>query len=186
MFLRRQVKRPELVPADRLILTALGLSSPPGRLLFSAATLLRWHRKLMRKHWSAFGLLPRPGRPPISDELQQLIQRLAVRIPAGASAASKANCSIRLPGIGDHHPRHPSHSASTQARWSDLGRVPQRPRRSHPGLRLRHRRHRAASDSLRCRRAKVDPAALGATEVVGRDGLGPFTPAVTGPERCAY
>jgi hypothetical protein len=48
--LRRQVKRPDLLPADRMILAALGSRLPPGRLLFSPATLLRWHRELVRKH----------------------------------------------------------------------------------------------------------------------------------------
>src|SRR6266516_344486 len=67
--LRRQVKRPDLLPADRMILAALGSRLPPRRLLFSPATLLRWHRELVRKHWSAFGLRPRRGRPPISDSL---------------------------------------------------------------------------------------------------------------------
>ena len=79
--LRRRVKRPDLLPTDRLILTALGLRLPPGRLLFSPAILLRWHRELVRKHWSAFGLRPRRGRPPISDELRQLILRLARENP---------------------------------------------------------------------------------------------------------
>lgn len=46
--LSRQVKRPELLPTDRLILAALGLRLAPGRLRFSPATLLRWHR-----NWSA-------------------------------------------------------------------------------------------------------------------------------------
>ncbi len=79
--LRRQVKRPDLLPADRMILAALGLRLPPGRLLFSPATLLRWHRELVRKHWSAFGLRPRRGRPPISDELRNLILRLGRENP---------------------------------------------------------------------------------------------------------
>ncbi len=81
--LRRQVKRPDLLPADRMILAALGLRLPPGRLLFSPATLLRWHRELVRKHWSAFGLRPRRGRPPISDELRNLILRLGRENPRG-------------------------------------------------------------------------------------------------------
>ena len=70
-----------LLPADRMILAALGLRLPPGRLLFSPATLLRWHRELVRKHWSAFGLRPRRGRPPISDELRNLILRLGRENP---------------------------------------------------------------------------------------------------------
>jgi len=36
--LRRQVKGPELVPADRFVFAALGLRMPPGRLMFSPAT----------------------------------------------------------------------------------------------------------------------------------------------------
>ncbi len=79
--LRRHVKRPELVPADRLVFAALGLRLPPGRLMFSPATLLRWHRELMRRHWSAFRLRPRRGRPPISEELRQLILRLGRENP---------------------------------------------------------------------------------------------------------
>ena len=75
--LRRQVKRPELLPADRLILSAVGRRLTPGRLLFSPATMLRWHHELVRRHWSAFHSRPRRGRPPISEELRQLILRLA-------------------------------------------------------------------------------------------------------------
>src|SRR5262245_27068234 len=79
--LRRQVKRPELLPADRLILSAIGLRLPPGRLMFSPATLLRWHQELVRRHWSAFRSRPRRGRPQIPDELRQLILRLARENP---------------------------------------------------------------------------------------------------------
>ena len=79
--LRRQVKRPDLLPADRMILAALGLRLPPGRLLFSPATLLRWHRELVRRHWSAFRLRPRRGRRPVPDEVLQLILRLARENP---------------------------------------------------------------------------------------------------------
>ncbi len=79
--LRRQVKRPDLLPTDRMILAALGLSLPPGRLLFSPTTLLRWHRELVRRHGSAYGLRPRRGRPPISEERRDLILRLARENP---------------------------------------------------------------------------------------------------------
>jgi hypothetical protein len=68
--LRRQVKRPELLPADRMILAALGRGLRPGRLMFSPATLLRWHQELVRKHWAAFRQRPRRGRPPISSDLK--------------------------------------------------------------------------------------------------------------------
>ncbi len=35
----------------------------------------------MRKHWAAFGLRPRRGRPPVSDELRNLILRLGRENP---------------------------------------------------------------------------------------------------------
>src|SRR6266516_2826790 len=92
--LRRQVKRPDLLPADRMILAALGMRLPPGRLLFSPATLLRWHRELVRKYWAAFGLRPRRGRPPMSDELRNLILRLGRENPRwGDRRILYANCT---------------------------------------------------------------------------------------------
>ena len=65
--LRRQVKRPDLFPIDRLILSALARRLPAGRLMFSPATLMRWHRELVRRKWVAFSRRPRHGRPPIRD-----------------------------------------------------------------------------------------------------------------------
>src|SRR5438132_12434555 len=50
--LKRQVARPQLRPADRLVLTALSQMLPRGRsLLIEPATLLRWHRELVRRRW---------------------------------------------------------------------------------------------------------------------------------------
>jgi hypothetical protein len=81
VVLRRQVKRPDLLPADRLVLAPLGRRLPVGRLLFTPATVLRWHRELVRRRWSAFGRRPRRGRPPIPEEVRSLIVRMA-RKPA--------------------------------------------------------------------------------------------------------
>ena len=61
--LRRQVKRPDLLPADPMILAALGLRLPPGRLLLSPSTQLRWHHELVRRRWSAFRQRPRERTP---------------------------------------------------------------------------------------------------------------------------
>jgi hypothetical protein len=49
--------------------------------LRTPATLLRWHRELVRRRWATFGRRPRRGRPPISEELRSLIVRMATENP---------------------------------------------------------------------------------------------------------
>src|SRR6266516_8044146 len=80
--LRRQVGRPRLRSADRVLLAAFGQLLPRGRrsFLVQPATLLRWHRDLVRRRWSYPGR--RPGRPPLVAQTQQLILRLAAENPS--------------------------------------------------------------------------------------------------------
>src|SRR5205809_4307480 len=78
--LRRQVGRPRLRSADRVLLAALGRLLPrPCSFLVQPATLLRWHRALVRRRWTYEGR--RPGRPPLNAEIRQLILRLAAENP---------------------------------------------------------------------------------------------------------
>lgn len=77
-ILRRQVRRPQFTPGDRLLLAALSRVLPRRSrraFLVRSETLLRWHRRLVAKHWT----YPRrsPGRPPIDDQVRELIVRLA-------------------------------------------------------------------------------------------------------------
>src|SRR5262249_41745909 len=78
--LKRQVARPQLRPADRLVLAALSQVLPRGRsLLVEPATLLRWHRELVRRRWTFPGRPP--GRPPLVSQARQLVLRLATENP---------------------------------------------------------------------------------------------------------
>jgi hypothetical protein len=80
--LQRQVARPRLRTADRLLLAALSRSLPKpawSSFLVSPATLLRWHRQLVTRRWT----YPRRnvGRPGTSCDLTELVLRLARENP---------------------------------------------------------------------------------------------------------
>jgi hypothetical protein len=72
--LRRQVHRPDLQPADRVVLAALSRLLPRPRwaaFFVTPATLLRWHRQLIARHWTYPHT--RPGRPPVNREIRELV-----------------------------------------------------------------------------------------------------------------
>jgi putative transposase len=76
--LRRQVRLPDLEPADRAVLAALSRVLPRSRwaaFVVTPATVLRWHRQLVTRRWT----YPRrrPGRPPVGADIRALVLRLA-------------------------------------------------------------------------------------------------------------
>ena len=90
--LRRQVPRPRLEPADRALLAAISRVLPRERwscFLVKPETLLGWHRRLVAGAWT----YPRgPGRPPLDEDLQALIVRLARENPRWGYQRIKASC----------------------------------------------------------------------------------------------
>ena len=66
---------------DRVFLAAASRLLPRSRwqsFLVTPTTLLRWHRRLVARRWTYAG---RSGRPPIGDEIRELVLRLARENP---------------------------------------------------------------------------------------------------------
>jgi hypothetical protein len=77
-ILRRPPRRARFRPADRAILAAFVRGLPRGAwasLSVRPATLLCWHRQLVRRRWT-YPHRP-PGRPPLDRQVQTLVLRLA-------------------------------------------------------------------------------------------------------------
>ena len=93
-ILRRQVKRPQFTPHDRMFLAALSRVLPRRswhRFIVTPETLLRWHRQLVARHWTYEHR--RPGRPPIDSEVRELSLRPPRENAAGATSGSLASCA---------------------------------------------------------------------------------------------
>ena len=82
-ILRRQHPRPRLKPADRAWLALLSRLLPRQRwsaFVVRPDTLLRWHRRMVRRHWTYPATTI--GRPPLDEALVAVIVRLARQNPS--------------------------------------------------------------------------------------------------------
>ncbi len=80
--LRRGNPKPRLGWADRALLAALARILPKALLahrIVTPGTLLRWHRRMVTRKWAQSKA---PGRPPLADELAELIVELALDNPS--------------------------------------------------------------------------------------------------------
>jgi putative transposase len=83
MVLKRQVGKPRLRRRDRLFMAAIARSLPRARwssFVVGPQTLLRWHRELVRRKWT-YRRTSAGGRPPIIDEVRELILRMGRENP---------------------------------------------------------------------------------------------------------
>jgi len=79
--LQRQVARPRPGWADRSVIAALAQLLPRRlrlRRIVTPGTLLAWHRRLVTNRWSCPHTA---GRPPIPDEIRELVRQLARQNP---------------------------------------------------------------------------------------------------------
>src|SRR5439155_9497861 len=134
--LQRQVLRPRFEPDDRAILTALTRVLSRDRwpiFIVKPDTLLRWHRRLVAKHWT---YPHRPGRPSAAVETRNTIIRLArenpdVGIPPHPRRTRPARHQDRRVDRVDDPPTRP---ASTLRRAGPRSHGPRSCVRRRPGL----------------------------------------------------
>jgi putative transposase len=80
--LQRRTSRPRISRIDRAVIAALARLLPARRrrgFLVTPATILRWHRQLIRRRWTTRPV--RAGRPAIPAGVRALVVRLATENP---------------------------------------------------------------------------------------------------------
>ena len=81
--LRRQINRPRLTTADRIVMATFHrlVSRPALGGLVQPETVLGWHRELVRRKWAAFGRRRGVGRPGLEASVRELILTMARENP---------------------------------------------------------------------------------------------------------
>jgi putative transposase len=96
IVLKRQVKRPALSWRDRTLFVLLASKLPTWKqalVIVQPETVLRWHRELFRWVWRRKSRPQRrSGRPPLTDDVAQLIRRMAKENPGGGQSGFGESC----------------------------------------------------------------------------------------------
>ena len=104
--LQRRTPRPQISWSDRAVITALARLLPARRrrgFLVTPATILRWHRQLVGRRWTAPPV--RPGRPAIPAGVRALTVRLATENPTWGYRRVRREALIVRVGVRDRHRR---------------------------------------------------------------------------------
>ena len=90
--------KPKLTPLDRAFWVALFRFWPRWKealVIVKPDTIVRWHRKGFRLYWRAISKRG-PGRPPISEEVRELIRRFALENGSGANNGASSRPINRI------------------------------------------------------------------------------------------
>src|SRR6516165_1221922 len=94
--LRRSVKRPKLITADRLLWTWLSQVWVDWRsslLILKPETVIGWHRKGFRMFWTWKSRRGQPGRPTVPKDVRKLIRKLSRENPLWGAPPIHGDCS---------------------------------------------------------------------------------------------
>jgi transposase InsO family protein len=118
----QQRRRPRLSPFDRAFWVALSSLWPRWKnalVIVNPDTVVRWHRQGFRRYWRSVST-PGPGRPPISNEVRELIVRMATenrwRARKIQAELSKRGIRISLATISRYLPTK-ERDPNQQQRW---------------------------------------------------------------------
>jgi putative transposase len=96
--LRWQVTRARVRPADRALLASFAAMLPRERrrsFLVQPATVLRWHRELVRRRWTYARRAP--GRPPLTAQAREFVIRSS---SSPTSEEQRIVCDSEIAGLG--------------------------------------------------------------------------------------
>ncbi len=115
-ILKRKRPQPSLRMADRVFWVILSCLWPGWRhslVIVKPETVIGWHRKGFRLFWTWKSRRGKPGRPPVSREIRDLIRRMSREntlwgAPRIHGELLKLGFSISQAGVSKYMVRHPS------------------------------------------------------------------------------